>query len=80
MTLSRSAPRAGLRQEHFVVPDPVHVGGVEEGDPQVDGPAEERDRGLVVRRSVELGHAHAPETDRGDFDARSSQYSLFHSK
>ncbi len=40
---------------------PVHVGGVEEGDAQVEGAPDRGDRGLRGDRPVELGQAQAAE-------------------
>ena len=42
----------------------VHVGGVEEGHPEVEGPVDGGHRLVFVSRPVELAHAHAAETLR----------------
>src|SRR5881398_2239538 len=44
----------------------VHVGGVEEGDAEVERAVDGGDRLVVVARAVELRHPHAAEADGGD--------------
>jgi len=62
--------RQSLAHEFLVVEGPVHLGGVEEGDPAVHRLAEERDHLLLRReRGVGLGHAHAAEAQGGDLQA-----------
>src|SRR5205823_5300230 len=51
----------------LVLERPVHVGGVEEGNALVERVMDGRNRLLVVAASVKLAHAHAAETDRGNF-------------
>jgi hypothetical protein len=46
----------------------VHVGGVEEGDAELDRAMDRRDRFALVSSSVELRHAHATQTQRRDFE------------
>ena len=55
----------------------VHVGGVEEVDAGVQGFVDGRERLGVVADAVELTHAHAPETLRGDFESLAER-SSFH--
>ena len=55
--------------ESLVGERPVHVGGVEERDAEVERAMDRGDRFVLVRRSVELGHAHAAEADRRDLEA-----------
>ena len=47
--------------ELFVAADPVHVGGVEERDAQLDGAVDGSDRFVVVAPAIELRHPHAPQ-------------------
>ena len=63
-------------QELLVVPRPVHVGGVEEGHADVERAADRRGRLVLVRGSVELGHPHAAESDRGYLEV--SELALVH--
>jgi hypothetical protein len=70
-----SALVAELRRQHHLVASSekctaeqllvreraVHVGGVEEGDPELDCPMDRGDRLGVVARTVELAHPHAAE-------------------
>src|SRR5690606_27489087 len=50
----------------FVGERAVHVGGVEEGDAQVEGAANGVDTGRLVSGAVELRHTHAAEAEGGD--------------
>ena len=52
----------GPAEEDLVGEGPVHVGGVEEGQAQIEGAVDGGDRLVVVTGTVELGHAHAAET------------------
>ena len=56
----------------------VHVGGVEEVQPQVEGAVDGGDGFPVIAGAVELRHAHAAEAQRGDRRAVPSEFSLFH--
>ena len=49
----------------------VHVGGVEEGDAELERAVDRRDRLALVGRSVELRHPHAAESERRDFEVLS---------
>ena len=78
----RIALVAELRREHdlvaaigdrsadelFVGERPVHVGGVEEVDTELDRAMDRRDCFAFVGRSVELRHAHAAEAEGRDFE------------
>ena len=57
---------------------PVHVGGVEEGDAELERAVDRRDRLVLVGRAVELGHAHAAETDPGRFQPLRPQLPPLH--
>ena len=56
----------GAPDEFLVPPRPVHVGGVEEVHPQLDRAVEDADRLGLIRLSIKLAHAHAPQTEGGD--------------
>jgi hypothetical protein len=58
----------GSTHETLVREGSVHVGGVEEGHTRIESGVDDSDRLIVVRLSVELGHAHAPESLGGDFN------------
>jgi hypothetical protein len=57
-----------LADQALVGEGAVHVGGVEEGDPELHGAADHRLRLLLVGHPVELRHPHAAETKRGDVE------------
>src|SRR5205823_5609147 len=70
LTSSAHAPPAnGPPDELLVGVRPVHVGGVEERDAEIERAVDRRNRLGLVGRAVELAHAHAAEPDRGDFEA-----------
>ena len=50
MTTSSRRPASALPDEHLVGARPVHVGGVEEGDAELEGPVDGGDRLVVVAR------------------------------
>jgi len=56
----------GPADQDLVVAGPVNVGGVDEGDAEVQGPADGGDRLVPVGPAVELAHPHAAEALRGD--------------
>jgi len=61
-----------LAQDLFVVERPVDLRGVEEGDPALDGRADQGDRVLALRdRREALAHAHATEPERRHLQVRS---------
>ena len=57
-----AAARDGPSHELLVGEGTVHVGGVEEVDPEVEGLVDRGDRLVVVSRAVELAHPHAAQT------------------
>jgi hypothetical protein len=61
-----SAAGDGLADELLVGERPVHVGGVEEGDSEIEGAVDGVDALLLVGRAVELAHPHAAQAERGD--------------
>ena len=54
----------------------VHVGGVEEVDAEVEGAVDRGDRLGVVAAGVEVGHAHAAESEGGDGELRAERAAL----
>jgi len=64
--------------EPLVVPEPVGVGGIEQGDPELDGPSQRRHRFVFVGRPVGLGHAHAAEAEGGYRQPLGSQLAVTH--
>jgi hypothetical protein len=58
-----------LRQQLFVTAIAIDVGGVEKIDSYVDGAIQGRQIGCVVCRTVEIGHAHAAETNGRDLES-----------
>ena len=88
----RAAHVAELRSEHdavtltfdsaphklFVRVRAVYVGGIEEGDAELEGAVNRGDRFGVVATRVEVGHAHAPEAERGDDEPLGTEFALFH--
>ena len=60
-----AVPGQRLADEHLVGVRPVHVGGVEEGDPELERPVDGGDGLVVVARPVEVGHPHAAEALAG---------------
>ena len=64
--------------EPLVLERPVRVGRVEEIDPKLERAVDRRDRLALVRRSVELGHPHAAEADRGGLEALRAEAALIH--
>jgi ribosomal protein L34E len=57
----------------LVVPGRVVVAGVEQGDASVERCMNCRDALGFVRRAVQVGHPHAPETERKDARAVGSE-------
>ena len=73
------APLAHDTADQFLVrADAVHVGGVEEGDAEVERAVDRRDRLCLVADAVEIGHAHAAETEGGDFEALLAEFAGLH--
>src|SRR6185437_2721525 len=46
----------------------VHVGGVQEGDAEVEGAVDGVDAGLLIGGAVELRHPHAAQAELGDLE------------
>lgn len=65
-------------QQLLVVADAVHVGGVEEVDAHVQGPMDHLGGAGVLRRAVEVAHAHAAQADRRDLRAVDTQSACLH--
>ena len=70
-------PGQRLADEHLVGVRPVHVGGVEEVDPELERPVDGGGRLLVVGRTVEVGHPHAAQALAGDHQALGSERDRF---
>ena len=68
----------GAADELLVGVGAVDVGGVEEGDAELEGAVDGGDRLVVVARAVELGHAHAAEAEGGDGRALEAQGACLH--
>src|SRR2546421_679162 len=69
----------GFADELFVREWPVDLGGVEEGDADVDRFPEESDHLLVVSSgTVAVTHPHAPESESRDFEPARPQFALLH--
>src|SRR5258708_17775446 len=58
-----TAPRDGLADKRFIVPEAIHVGGVEERHPTVDRFTNQVYSGPVVAGAVYVGQRHAAEAD-----------------
>jgi hypothetical protein len=58
----------GPTDKLFVDERAVHVRGVKESDAEVQCAVDDGDRHVVVRRAVELAHAHAAESLLGDLE------------
>jgi len=54
--------------EFLVMTHAVHVGGVQEGTAKIDRAVDRRDRFPLIRRAIELRHAHAAEAEGGDVE------------
>ena len=63
-----AAAADGAADQPLVGERAVHVGGVEKVDAEVERAVDGGDRLRVVVRAVELGHAHAAQADRSDFE------------
>ena len=67
-----------LADQLLVLERPVHLGRVEEVDPQIERLADRRDCLVLVGGAVEGRHAHASESERGDLESPIAQRSLLH--
>ena len=68
----------GPADEAFVGPDPVHVGGVPQGDTEVERVMKQVDVRGIVARAVEIGHAHATQADGRNLQFVSTELPLLH--
>src|SRR5215207_2494570 len=57
---------------------PVHVGGVQEGNAELDGAMDRSYRLVLVCSTVELTHAHASQTQLRDHKPLSTQTTFLH--
>src|ERR1035437_8448989 len=73
-----SAVFDGLADEPFVLAAAVHVGGIKKVEPQVEGLVDGGNGFGVVRAAVELGHAHAAETEGRNLWAVLAKRSCLH--
>ena len=64
--------------QFLVAADAVHVGRIEHRHAAIDGVMNGRNRFLVVAAGVKLRHAHATEPERGNLQARTSEFTHFH--
>ena len=62
----------GAADQLLVLVRPVHVGGVEQIDAEVERAVDRGDRLGLVGGAVELAHAHAAEAERRDFEGTES--------
>ena len=58
----------GAAQQLFVGERPVRLGGIEEGDAELERAVERSDGFAVVGHAVGLAHPHAAESQRGDLE------------
>ena len=71
--------RQGLADELLVGERAVHLGGVEEGDAEVDGGADEGDAVLLADGgAVGVAESHAAEADRGYLESAGAEGALDH--
>ncbi len=68
----------GLAQQLLVAEGAVGLGGVEEGDAEVEGVADGGGRLLLVGGAVEGAHPHAPQPDGGDLKPLRAQWCRAH--
>ena len=72
-----AAPGQRLADEHLVGVRPVHVGRVEEVDPELERPVDGGGRLVVVGRTVEVGHPHAAQALARDHESLRSERDRF---
>jgi len=63
-----------LSEQALIGAGAVHVGGVEKIDADVERCVEHAEIGGFIGRPVEVRHAHAAETDGGDFEALRTEF------
>ncbi len=68
----------GAADEDFVFAAAVDVGGIEKIDSEIDGAMNRSDGFVVVAARIEFGHAHAAETERGDFESGTAEGAARH--
>src|SRR5258705_8406366 len=68
-----SAPQQLLVDER-----PVHFGGIEKVDAEIEGAVDRRQRFPFIRGAVHRAHAHASETKRGNSQSAVAQKSALH--
>ena len=78
MTASSRCPASASADEHLVGVRPVHVGRVEERDPELERPVDGGDRLGVVPGPVEVGHPHAAQALAGDRQSLRSERDRLH--
>ena len=79
LVASTTSPAAAVDRsadQFFVGERAVHVGGVEQGDPEIESALDGGERFGLVPLPVELAHAHAAEPLRGDDQSRARAASL----
>ena len=67
-----------LTDELLVRAAAVHVGRVEEVDPELESALDRRDRLALVGRSVELRHPHASEAEGRDLELLRAKFASVH--
>src|SRR5208283_2630318 len=67
-----------LADQLLVVADAVHIGGVEESDPELDRALQRRGGLVVVARTVKLRHPHASESQFRYLQSLAAELSLLH--
>src|SRR5438445_5465156 len=77
-TLFRSPILEGSAHQLLVGERTVDVGGIEEGDAQLDRSMDGGDGLVVVALAIEIGHAHAAEAQGGDDEALGPEVALLH--
>ena len=70
----------GLADEFLIGEGAVHVRGVEEVDPEVQGAVDGGDGLGLVAPAVEVGHPHAAEALGGDGQSLGAECALFHGR
>src|SRR5204863_8649448 len=71
-------PRNRLSDQTLVGKRPVHVGGIEERDTEIDRPMNRRNRCRIVAAGIKLRHPHAAEAFGRYRETRPSERALFH--
>ena len=68
----------GVAQEQLVVAHAIEVTGIEQGDAAFEGGLDSGDGLVTVGGAIEVGHAHAAQTERGYQGALLAQATLLH--